>query len=87
MKLAGSLSLFISLPTMLVGFLRYRESAAFAVLRRQRVLLLSMAAGSLLGAVVGGLLVGFVPTEGMGLLLALILMVSAWKVFLHRRAP
>jgi uncharacterized membrane protein YfcA len=86
-KLAGSLSLLISLPTMLVGFLRYRESAAFAVLRRQRVLLLSMAAGSLLGAVVGGLLVGLVPTEGMGLLLALILMVSAWKVFLHRRAP
>jgi len=86
-KLAGSLSLFISLPTMLVGFLRYRESAAFAVLRRQRVLLLSMAAGSLLGAVVGGLLVGLVPTEGMVLLLALILMGSAWKVFLHRRAP
>lgn len=86
-KLAGSLSLLISLPTMLVGFLRYRESAAFVVLRQQRVLLLSMAAGSLLGAVVGGLLVGLVPTEGMGLLLALILMVSAWKVFLHRRAP
>ncbi|MGE0073105.1 MAG: hypothetical protein AB7S55_08595 [Thiomonas sp.] len=82
-KLAGSLSLLISLPTMLAGFARYRESAAFAVLRRQRALLLAMAAGSLAGAAAGGLLLGVVPTAGLGLILALILAVSAWKVFRH----
>ena len=85
-KLAGSLSLCISLPTMIVGFARYRESAAFAVLRQQRSLLLAMAGGSLLGALGGGLLVGAVPTEGLGLLLAAILALSAWKVFRHRQA-
>ncbi len=85
-KLAGSLSLLISLPTMIVGFARYRESAAFAVLRQQRALLLAMAVGSLLGAAAGGLLVGLVPTEGLGLLLAAILALSAWKVFRHRQA-
>jgi len=84
-KLAGSLSLLISLPTMIVGFVRYRESAAFQVLRQQRSLLIFMALGSLLGAVSGGLLVGVVPTEGLGLLLAAILSLSAWKVFRHRR--
>ncbi|CAZ87004.1 putative permease [Thiomonas arsenitoxydans] len=86
LKLAGSLSLLVSLPTMIVGFARYRESAAFAVLRTHRALLLSMAAGSLLGALLGGLLLGVVPTDGLGLLLALILAVSAWKVFRHRRS-
>jgi len=85
LKLAGSLSLLISLPTMVVGFARYRESAAFAVLRTHRALLLGMAAGSLLGSLLGGLLLGVVPTDGLGLLLALILAISAWKVFRHRR--
>jgi uncharacterized membrane protein YfcA len=84
-KLAGSLSLLISLPTMIVGFVRYRESAAFLVLKQQRSLLLLMAAGSLLGAMLGGLLVGVVPTQGLVLLLAAVLAVSAWKVFRHRR--
>ncbi|MGC8508454.1 MAG: TSUP family transporter [Thiomonas sp.] len=86
LKLAGSLSLLISLPTMVVGFVRYRESAAFAVLRTHRALLLGMAAGSLLGALAGGLLLGVVPTDGLGLMLALILAISAWKVFRHRRS-
>lgn len=86
LKLAGSLSLLISLPTMVVGFVRYRESAAFAVLRTHRALLLAMAAGSLVGAALGGLLLGVVPTDGLGLLLALILAISAWKVFRHRRS-
>lgn len=86
LKLAGSLSLLVSLPTMVVGFARYRESEAFAVLRTHRSLLLSMAAGSLLGALLGGLLLGVVPTDGLGLMLALILAISAWKVFRHRRS-
>jgi len=85
-KLAGSLSLLISLPTMIVGFARYRESSAFAVLRTHRALLAAMAAGSLAGAAIGALLVGIVPTAGLGLLLATILAVSAWKVFRHRQA-
>ena len=34
-KLAGSLSLCISLPTMLVAFARYRQTAAFNVCRRE----------------------------------------------------
>lgn len=86
LKLAGSLSLLVSLPTMLVGFARYRESEAFAVLRTHRALLWVMAAGSLLGALLGGLLLGAVPTDGLGLMLALILALSAWKVFRHRQA-
>lgn len=82
-RLAGSLSLAVSLPTMIVGFLRYREAAAFEVLARERSLFLFMAAGSLVGAVLGGLLLGLVPTDLLVVALALILLVSAVKVFKH----
>ena len=82
-RLAGSLSLAVSLPTMIVGFMRYREAAAFDVLGRERPLFLFMAAGSVLGALLGGLLLGVVPTDWLVLGLALILLISAVKVFRH----
>jgi uncharacterized membrane protein YfcA len=84
-KLAGSLSLAISLPTMLVGFARYRESAAFAALKRERALLLAMAAGSIVGAAIGGFLLGVVPARWLLAALGVILLVSAIKVFQHTR--
>jgi uncharacterized membrane protein YfcA len=82
-KLAGSLSLAVSLPTMLVGFARYRSSGAFAVLGRERVLFGWMTAGSIVGAAVGGLFLGMVPGNLLVGLLGLILLVSAIKVFQH----
>lgn len=42
-KLAGSLSLAVSLPTMLVGFTRYSRDQNFSVLGRNKTLLLVMA--------------------------------------------
>ncbi|MFZ5537727.1 MAG: TSUP family transporter [Pseudomonadota bacterium] len=82
-KLAGSLSLAVSLPTMIVGFMRYREAAAFGVLARERGLFLFMALGSMLGATLGGWSLGWVPTDWLVLGLAVILLVSAVKVFKH----
>lgn len=82
-KLAGSLSLMISLPTMLVGFARFSRSSAFAVLARERLLLVWMSAGSILGAAIGGLLLGWVPTHLLLGALGVILLISAWKTFKH----
>lgn len=82
-KLAGSLSLAISLPTMLVGFARYSRSRSFAVLGRNRAFVASMAAGSVLGAFAGGLLLGVVPDGVLLPVLAAILVVSAGKVWRH----
>jgi uncharacterized membrane protein YfcA len=83
-KLAGSLSLAVSLPTMLVGFARCSQDRSFTVLRQNRAFLLFMALGSVLGTFVGGRLVG--ATSGAILLpvLAAILMLSAIKVWQHR---
>jgi len=82
-KLAGSLSLAVSLPTMLTGFARYSRDNSFQVLGRNRTFVVVMAAGSLLGAFVGGQLLGLVPGAVLLPFLATILVVSAVKVWRH----
>jgi uncharacterized membrane protein YfcA len=83
-KLAGSLSLAVSLPTMLVGFARYSRDSTFAVLGRNRWFVLVMAAGSIIGSFIGAALLGIVPGAVLLPLLALILLVSAVKVWRHK---
>lgn len=82
-KLAGSLSLAVSLPTMLVGFSRYSRDRSFSVLAREKSFLLVMATGSILGALLGALLLGFTSGAVLYPLLALILVLSAVKVWRH----
>jgi uncharacterized protein len=82
-KLAGSLSLAVSLPTMLIGFARYSRDQSFSVLRNNITFMLLMAAGSILGTFIGGLLLGFVPTAILLPLLAALLVISAVKVWSH----
>ncbi|MBP2226763.1 putative membrane protein YfcA [Azospirillum agricola] len=82
-KLAGSLSLMVSLPTMIVGFARYTRSDAFDILRQEQSLFRWMVVGSILGAAVGGMLLGMVPTNVLMTLLGVILLVSAIKTFRH----
>jgi uncharacterized protein len=83
-KLAGSLSLTVSLPTMIVGFTRYSQDQAFAVLGRNRAFVVVMAAGSIVGSFIGGRLLGLVPGAVLLPALAAILLVSAWKVWTHK---
>lgn len=69
---------------MLVGFTRYSADQSFAVIGRNRAFLLVMAAGSIVGTFIGGLLLGIVPSAVLLPGLAMILLVSAWKVWGHR---
>ncbi|MEH7840071.1 sulfite exporter TauE/SafE family protein [Rhizobium laguerreae] len=82
-KLAGSLSLAVSLPTMLVGFTRYSRDQSFSVLGRNKAFVLVMAAGSVVGTFIGGLLLGIVPNGVLLPALAVILLISAVKVWRH----
>ncbi|MGY1608822.1 sulfite exporter TauE/SafE family protein [Geodermatophilus sp. SYSU D00700] len=86
-KVAGSLSLLVSLPTMLVGFARYSRSQAFAVLRDDGRFVAAMAAGSVAGAVAGGLLLGVVPTAVLVPAVVVLLLASAVEVWRHARPP
>ena len=82
-KLAGSLSLAISLPTMLTGFARYSQDNSFAVIGRNKLFVVIMAAGSLVGAFIGGKLLGIVPDTVLLPVLACILIISSYKMWTH----
>jgi uncharacterized protein len=82
-KIAGSLSLAISLPTMLVAFARYSRDQSFSVLASNRPFLISMAAGSVAGVLLGGMLLGVVPSLVLVPLLAVLLLASSYKVWKH----
>ncbi|MEW1676015.1 sulfite exporter TauE/SafE family protein [Streptomyces noursei] len=83
-KLAGSLSLLVSLPTMLVAFARYSRDGSFAVLGANLRFAALMAAGSIAGALLGGLFLGAVPELVLVPGLAIILLISAIKVARHK---
>lgn len=82
-KVAGTASLMISLPTVLVGVLRYARRQSYT---RQPLVetVAPMSAGSVIGAILGGLLVGIVSPELLKVGLGLILIGSAARIF-HRR--
>lgn len=84
-KLAGSLSLAVSLPTMLVGFARYSRDQTFAVLFRNGRFVVAMAVGSVVGSFIGAKLLGIVPSSVLLPALAVILLLSAVKMWRHRR--
>lgn len=80
-KAAGTASLLISLPTVVVGVLRHRKLGAFEEQRDLSETVAPMGVGSVIGAVVGGLLVGLVPAAALKLILGVILIVSAIRIF------
>lgn len=82
-KLAGSLSLLVSLPTMLVAFFRYSRDQAFTVLGQHPGFILTMAAGSIVGTFLGALLLGVVSEAVLVPLIVVLLLLSAFKVWRH----
>jgi uncharacterized protein len=82
-KIAGSLSLAVSLPTMLVAFARYSRDHSFSVLGANRRFLIAMAVGSVAGSVLGGLLLDVVANAVLIPLLAVLLVLSSVRVWRH----
>jgi uncharacterized membrane protein YfcA len=82
-KLAGSLSLAVSLPTMLVALARYSRDQAFTVLRGNGRFVIAMTAGSIVGTLAGALLLGVIPNLILIPALALLLIISAIKLWRH----
>lgn len=80
-KLAGSISLCISLPTMIMAFSRYSRSEQFKEILKEKTFILYMIFGSIIGAFIGSLLLEYVNSQYIALILGFILLISAWKVF------
>lgn len=86
-KTAGTASLLISLPTVCVGILRYASQGAYAERRALTQTVAPMGIGSVIGALIGGLLVGTIPASLLKIGLGIILIISAIRTFRHLRTP
>ena len=84
-RTAGTASLSISLPTVLVGVVRYARQRAYGNRTALSSVAAPMAVGSVLGATLGATLVGLVPSGALKVILGVILAVSALKMLRHRR--
>src|SRR5215210_6163023 len=80
-KMAGTASLLISFPTVAVGVVRHARLKAFDERLDLTQTVAPMGVGSVVGAVAGGLLVGLVPAAALKLLLGVVLIVSAVRIF------
>lgn len=83
-RVAGTASLIISLPTVATGILRHARLGSYSDREDLTQTVAPMGAGSVVGAVAGGLLVGFAPAAFLKLLLGVILIISAVRTFRHR---
>lgn len=82
-KTAGTLSLMISIPTVLIGIARHAKLGAYRDSRSNVEMIAPMALGSITGAILGGLAAGFFPSAVIKVILGVLLIWSAWKVFGH----
>jgi uncharacterized protein len=80
-KTAGTASLLISLPTVAVGVLRHSRRGSFTDRADLTQTVAPMGAGSVIGAVAGGLFVGVVSAAVLKFVLGVILIVSAVRIF------
>ena len=83
-RIAGTASLLISLAIVGTGLWRYHKAGALQMTGGAQRITLSMSAGSLIGAALGGLAVAFAPTAFLKLLLGVVLIVAAAKIAAHK---
>lgn len=85
-KLAGSLSLAISIPTIVMGLFKYRSQQRLKEVKSEQRFIGSMAFGSILGAFIGSSLLRYVSSSLLYLMLGTILLLSALKLAKHKPA-
>ncbi|MCC5632070.1 sulfite exporter TauE/SafE family protein [Nostoc sphaeroides CHAB 2801] len=83
-KLAGSLSLAISIPTIIMGLFKYRSQGRLDEVKLEQKFMVSMASGSILGAFIGSNLLRYVASSWLYVILGVILLLSALKLARHK---
>lgn len=84
-KLAGTASLLISLPTIFIGVSKHASNKMYNDNTDFSALILPMGVGSIIGAFIGAALVAVVPSEAIKLLLGFLLIFSALKLFFEKK--
>jgi uncharacterized membrane protein YfcA len=83
-KLAGSLSLAISIPTILMGLFKYSRTDRIQEIKGDRNFIVWMASGSILGVFMGSNLLRYVSSTMLYYILGVILLLSAFKLARHK---
>ena len=83
-RTAGSASILISLCVVVMGIWRYWRLGAIPKGRGVRRITTAMAAGSIIGASLGGLAVTYAPVSFLKVLLGCVLIAAAGKTLAHR---
>ena len=83
-KTAGSASILISLGVVLVGLFRHWKAKTIPLGRGAQRMTTAMAAGSIVGAILGGLGVAYAPVAFLKVLLGCVLLAAAGKTFAHQ---
>lgn len=86
-RTAGSASILISLCLISAGLLRHRRLGTLPWGRGVHRMVTAMTAGSLIGVVVGGLVVTLAPVAALKLLLGIVLIAAAAKTLLSDHTP
>jgi uncharacterized membrane protein YfcA len=84
-KTAGTASIVVSVCVVTSGLWRYWRSGAVETRLGARRIVSAMSAGSLIGAALGGMAVGFAPVGAIKALLGLVLIAAAAKVAVSKR--
>lgn len=85
-KTAGTLSLIISLPIVAAGVIKHRRTGYYRSADVLTYLVLPMGAGSIVGALAGGVLSAHFVPHGIKALLAIVLAVSSAKLWRTHKA-
>ncbi len=82
-KLAGNLSLAISIPTILMGLYKYHRQQKLQAISGESSFMLMMAMGSIFGAFIGSYLLPYIASLFLYWILGIILLISAFKLAKH----
>ena len=82
-KLAGSLSLAISIPTILMGLFKYHRQHKLREIKPESGFILMMGMGSIVGAFMGSYLLQYLASSFLYWVLGVILLISAFKLAKH----
>ncbi len=83
-KLAGTMSLIISLPTMIVGITRHTRNKMYTVKSEITSLVVPMGVSSIIGASIGAFLVIYAPSEFLKIILGALLIFTSVKLFTEK---
>lgn len=83
-KLAGTMSLIISLPTMIVGITRHTRNKMYTVKSELNSLVVPMGIASIIGASIGAFLVIYAPSQLLKIILGALLIFTSIKLLTEK---